>query len=33
MKRTKRKVTIALEKTNEVMEQKFNIRKKTEIDF
>jgi len=33
MERTKREVKIALEKTNEVMERKFNVRKKTEIDF
>jgi len=33
MERTKREVKIALEKTNEVMEWKFNVRKKTEIDF
>jgi len=26
-------VKIALEKTNKVMEQKFNVGKKTEIDF
>jgi len=33
MERTKREVKMALEKTNKVIEQKFNIRKKTEIDF
>jgi len=33
MERTKREVKMALEKTNVVMEQKFNVRKKTEIDF
>jgi len=33
MERTKIEVKIALKKTNEVMEQKFNVRKKTEIDF
>jgi len=33
MERTKREVKMALEKTNKVMEQKFNVGKKTEIDF
>jgi len=33
MKRTKREVKIALEKTNKVMKWKFNVRKKTKIDF
>jgi len=33
IERTKRKVKIALEKTNEVMEQKFNAGKRAEIDF
>ena len=33
MERTKREVKMALEKTNEVMEWKFNVGKKTEIDF
>jgi len=33
MERTKREVKMALEKTNEVIERKFNVGKKTEIDF
>jgi len=33
IERTKREVKMALEKTNKVMERKFNVRKKTEIDF
>jgi len=33
MEKTKREVKIALAKTNKVMEWKFNVGKKTEIDF
>jgi len=33
IERTKKEVKMALEKTNEVIEWKFNVRKKTEIDF
>jgi len=33
IERTKKEVKMALKKTNEVMEQKFNVRKRAEIDF